>query len=322
MKRSIPDLAADLLRPQTRVRQVLLTMASVGTMSSIVIPQLYEKPGWIVGGIYIFSLALPLLIPVLFAWVEKTPEQLLRELGRMQDALSDLEKDRTRAEEERQAIEDGLRSYVTLYETSQAISEATDAVLLASPTDRREIAQRQIYSVLDRLIEKRTALFGMNDDRWTFSIYVYENDRLRPVATRRWSRESETWEHREWVPGEGHVGQAFRAGEELVCADSRDPEVAGFMAAKGGNVRDYDTELYVSFASLPLMIGDTDQPLGVLVATSDQPGRFVVPDGNSNAKNVVEPLRCAANVITTILYLTKDDGPWSGDARGGSDADC
>ncbi|MCV2891426.1 GAF domain-containing protein [Ruegeria aquimaris] len=148
----------------------------------------------------------------------------------------------------------------------------------------------------------------MNDDRWTFGLYVPEGDKLVMRVTRRWSRESEEASHREWKPGEGHVGQAFKTKRELVCRDSTDPNVRGFLIATGQNERSYDSELYMSFASVPIMIGTRPKPLGVLVATSDRRGRFA-PSNNDDENGVlpdtVEPLRVAANVIATILCLTE-----------------
>lgn len=313
MSRDVYSMLAEQLRAQGWLRRSMFILATVGAAAAGVI-SIYPRPE---DGFPIWVLVLQALglisagvVPLLFAFAEKTPEDLVRELGEQTTARGVAEAARVEAERDRDAIKGAFRGSVVLYVTAQAISEATDAVMLAPSEARREVARRQLYSVLDRLIENKFELFGMNDDRWTFGIYVPENEQLILAVTRRWSRESELGEHRAWEPGEGHVGQAFKARRELVCADSRAREVAGFMEASGGNYREYDRELYISFASVPLMIGDREEPLGILVATSDQAGRFVPPDGDDGTRDTVEPLRLAADVLASILFLTANDGSW------------
>lgn len=322
MRRKVYDMLAQQLRAQGWVRRSMFVLATAGAAVAAII-SMYPKP---VGGFPIWVLVLQALgllfagiVPLLFAFAERTPEELVRELGRQTEARELAEVARSEAEQALDALKGAFRGSVVLYITAQAISEATDAVILAQDGERREVARRQLYSILDRLIEHKSELFGMTDDRWAFGIYVHEQDQLVLPVTRRWSRESEQGRHRAWATGEGHVGQAFNARRELVCADSRAPEVAGFMEATGGNYRSYDQQLYVSFASVPLMIGNKEEPMGVLVATSDQAGRFAPPNGQDGTQDTVEPLRLAANVIATILCLTEKDGSWFSDERGMSD---
>lgn len=307
----ISDMLARQLRAQGRLRRALLVVAGLGALTAAVLPFFVgageETPVWNTG-LRIVGLLLAGGIPLLFVFVETTPEELVRELGRAKAATADAEEGKAEAEWERDAIKGAFRRSVVLYETSRAISEATDAVLLANPEMLSDVADTQMLAILDRLIERKGALFGMNDDRWTFGVYAPEGGKLVMRVTRRWSRKSEEGDHRTWLPGEGHVGQAFKTARELVCRDSNDPNVKGFMAATGKNERTYDTELYVSFASVPIMIGERQTPLGVLVATSDHAGRFAPweeGEGDIATPDTVEPLRVAANVIATILCLTE-----------------
>lgn len=323
MGNKLYEMLASQLRAQGWLRRTMFILATVGAAAAgIISVSPAPEDGFATWVVVLNALGLLFagIVPLLFTFAEKTPEEIVRELGVQTDARIRAEFAQDRAEQERDAIADALRANVTLYIISRAISETTDAVLLATKEKRRDVARRQLYSILDRLLEHKSGLFGMTDDRWTIGIYVFEGDRLRLPVTRRWSRENENGLHREWAPGEGHVGQAFRARRALVCADSRVPEIAGFMEATGMNARGYDSELYVSFASLPLMIGERDVPLGVLVATSDQPGRFVPSNGDGETMDTVEPLRLAANVIATILCLTEDDGSWFPDEKGETDA--
>lgn len=323
MENKIYSMLASQLRAQGLLRRVLFVFATVGAAGAGVISAL-EKPAdgfptWIVI-LNVLGLLFAGIVPLLFAFAEKTPEELVRELGVQTDERVKAEVERNLAERQRDAISAAYRSSIALYYISRAISETTDAVLLADGDLRRDVARRQLYSILDRLIEHKSGLFGMGDDRWTFGVYVLEDDLLKLPITRRWSRDNENGKHRVWTSGEGHVGQAFRARRELVCADSRAPDVAGFMEATGDNARGYDNELYVSFASLPLMIGGRDEPLGVLVATSDQSGRFTPSNGDGETMDTVEPLRLAAKVIATILCLTEGDGSWFPEEKGDKNA--
>lgn len=316
-------MLAKQLRAQGWLRRTMFIFATAGaTAAGIIAVSPTPEDGFPVWVLVLNAVGLlfAAIVPLLFAFAEKTPEELVLELGNQTEARDQAVTAQHQAERARDAVLAAYRSSVTLYYISRAISETTDAVLLSKADKRRDIARRQLYSILDRLIEHKSGLFGMGDDRWTLGIYVLEGDRLRLPVTRRWSRDNENSGHREWASGEGHVGQAFRARRALVCADSRTPEVAGFMEATGSNARGYDGELYVSFASLPLMIGDREEPLGVLVATSDQAGRFMPANGDGETMDTVEPLRLAANVIATILCLTESDGSWFPDQKGEKDA--
>lgn len=323
MVSSLYEIVAHQVRAQGWLRRTMFILAAFGAIFAGLM-SMREKPdeGYEVWVLVVHAVGLLFagIVPILFTFAEKTPEELIRELGKQTEKRNEAEDIQSRVESERDAISAAYRSSIALYYISRAISETTDAVLLADGDLRRDVARRQLYSILDRLIEHKSGLFGMGDDRWTFGVYVLEDDLLKLPVTRRWSRDNENGNHRVWTPGEGHVGQAFRARRELVCADSRAPDVAGFMEATGDNAREYDSELYVSFASLPLMIGGRDEPLGVLVATSDQSGRFTPSNGDGESMDTVEPLRLAANVIATILCLTEDDGSWFPEQKGDKNA--
>jgi hypothetical protein len=295
MRNAVQHAVAQL-RGQERVRRSLLGVAALGAVVAGVLSVPREGVGWS-AGFHVAGLVLAAVIPLLFAITERSAAELVGDLGSRDEALADVR-------QENEALKHAYRRTIILYETARAVAEAADAVLLAPAETRDAIAERQLLAVLDRLVERKCDLFGMNDDRWTFTIYQLHGDKLVVRVTRRWSRSAEQGPHREWQSGDGHVGQAFKARRELICSNSNDGNVAGFLAAAAADRREYDTEVYVSFASVPIMIGDAETPRGVLSVTSDQAGRFVPRDArnqNPATPDAVEPLRVAASVIATIV---------------------
>ena len=201
------------------------------------------------------------------------------------------------------AVEEEFGYATELYETSRALSEIVDPVFdekLEMVADR----DARLKRLLNILVERKQRLFGMGEERWNFSIYVWDNAKQQLVcrACRRWSQDSENQPHREWGTGDGHVGLAFKNSTEVICRDSSDASVAGLIKARGNDVRDYDAELYRSLASIPILSGGQSQPLGVVVATSDVAGRFVPKEDAE--RDSVEALRALASVLATLLRLT------------------
>jgi GAF domain-containing protein len=96
------------------------------------------------------------------------------------------------------------------------------------------------------------------------------------------------------------------------------PGVAEIIRGRGENARDYDVDTYRSFASIPISIPGREQPLGVLVATSDVVGRFI-QDGGEDALDTVEVLRALGNALATLLvaYNLRDSA--QGDSDGKND---
>jgi hypothetical protein len=76
-------------------------------------------------------------------------------------------------------------------------------------------------------------------------------------------------------------------------SDAAVPEVADLVRGRGQLNKPTDADYYRSFASIPLMLDEASQPRGVLVATSNVPGRFDL----ANSK----VLRNAAIVLTKLF---------------------
>lgn len=114
-------------------------------------------------------------------------------------------------------------------------------------------------------------------ERWAVAVYFYsgERDQLQ-LVWREKSRNHPAGDNpRSWGRGQGHVGKAFVDGKPIITADASHPDVEQLCVAPAGHERNYDQKAYRSFASIPISVSEAEhQPYGVLVGTSDKPGRF------------------------------------------------
>ena len=94
-------------------------------------------------------------------------------------------------------------------------------------------------------------------------------------------------------------------GTEQVCGDANAPGVNGLITARDDQYREYDPAIYVSFASLPIKLGDQKAPLGVFVATSDRINRFVTEEEARGAgeRDTVEALRTVTDILATMIVV-------------------
>jgi GAF domain-containing protein len=190
-----------------------------------------------------------------------------------------------------------------LYALSIALREIVEQMIAKGKFEGAEAFNAQVGSLLDLLVADKETFFGIHDERWNFAVYGWhENQKeLFCAACRRPHVSEAQAEHRKWRSGEGHVGLAFERKREFVEADLADPETAKFFSAPADKLRDYDQERYRSIASIPLMVGNVAR--GVLVATSDVPGRFKPgADQEVSGRDPVEALRLTA---ATIAMLTE-----------------
>lgn len=153
--------------------------------------------------------------------------------------------------------------------------------------------------ICEPIAEMRQVYFGFDGrEFWNFALYLWDEEGkvLTPVWRQRATNHPSQGEGRNWKPGEGHVGHAFSSKEPIVTPDATQPELAAFMF-NGGEQRDYDKVVYRSFVSQPITHSNiqANQPFGVLVATSNQAGRF----DETNAL----VLKHAATVLATVLQV-------------------
>jgi len=119
-------------------------------------------------------------------------------------------------------------------------------------------------------------LFGyIHDEKWNYVLYLYEKNNTNLVSF--WRAKSPNHPSgemgRSWKTGEGHVGQAFGKRKAVITSDATEERVRDLSEAPTRKQEGYDKETYVSFAAIPVM-KDADEPIGVLVVTSNIKNRF------------------------------------------------
>lgn len=211
--------------------------------------------------------------------------------------------------EQRDAELASLEEDYSFSERLQAVTVALREIVnqVASSGPGSEDAQRaRLGLMLDFVVADRVPLFGMVTDRFNFAIYIYDgaDQALHCAACRRPIRAEELADHRVWDSGEGHVGMAFQGKREYIAEDTSRPDARQIFDAPESKRRSDDPERYRSIASIPIRLGKED-PVGVLVATSDVERRFYLPnEGLDPARDPVEPLRVLARDVALIIELT------------------
>lgn len=262
-----------------------------GTAANLIDPkwrwQLYAVE--IVGLIMVFAGA------TLVEFLDESTAEAISRANELADSVE--ERDKAIA-----SLEQDFQYFTTLYAIAMALREMTEG-LIASGAGSTDVQERRFGAMLDVVVADRSILFGMDADRYNFAIYLYEPavQRLDCVACRRPIRAEEEARHRSWETGEGHVGLAFQIKREVVAADTSEPAAQALFDAPVEKRREDDRERYRSIASLPIRFAG-EEPYGVLVATSDTPGRFFLPEtGEKTDRDPVEPLRVLANALALAV---------------------
>ncbi len=202
---------------------------------------------WVVG------LSLSFLGTLFLVWVERSEPELLTEAEK---AIVDAE-NRAHIIER---LEDDFLWFSRLYLLSNVLREIVEQVSLhGSGSDADEV--KRYGSMLDMLVSDKGVLFGMNDERWNFAIYILNehSGELDCVACRRPTRAEEQASHRSWKPGFGHVGVSFQTSRTIVAADTSEPEARALFDAPDGQRNGDDSSRYRSIASIPIRLQDETQ---------------------------------------------------------------
>jgi hypothetical protein len=275
---------------------------------TIVLPALIASVVWYretilkLGDLYFFVLLAVFVVLQFFLFFFS-----LRAKQSVQDLYFDAKDLKTRA--------DGLESDAAtilkraeLYSFIERYGASNSSALFpyrGQPLDSNEL-QRIVGNVLDPLWTNGEGIFGFGPtERWNFVVYIF--DPYRNALVSIWRQKSQTHPSeglgREWRHGQGHVGFAFANSRPIITEDSRNPDVRNLVTAPEGHARDYDESVYVSFASIPIgPVGDQDQPLGVMVATSDRPGRF----SSENSRIIEHASLALCNALTLVAPATVD----------------
>ena len=195
--------------------------------------------------------------------------------------------------------------FTRLYAGAAALRDVVERVIASGPGTPDD-QKRRLAAMLDVAVSDSAVLFGMDSDRWNFAIYLPNAaGDLECAACRRPIRAEEEAAHRSWRPGEGHVGIAFQTQREIVAGDTSEPEAQALFDAPDGLRRSDDRVRYRSIASIPIRLTG-EQPVGILVATSDVPQRFRLNQHDEdNARDTVEPLRVLANALALAIKASE-----------------
>lgn len=224
------------------------------------------------------------------------------------DALREKKAAEGRAEDARR-LNEQLRAELVkterLGETVEAMRRSVDFAISTRSAAPDHI---EMSGLLDLLVASKDALFSMGDEQWNFSIYLWcdTEKELKAVASRRPGRGDEEKSHRSWGPGEGHVGKAFLDRRTIVSEDTQLAAVKAFFEApQGKQGSGDDSARYRSVAAVPFGFdaeNPASMPKGVVVATSDIPGRFEPSDGITDSE-AVKPIRALSNTLATLLAV-------------------
>jgi hypothetical protein len=232
-----------------------------------------------------------------------------RDLALAAEAIGHVESLRADLLDARRAGEDAddlAYRQATLTAVATSLRDLVENVLANGPGKRAAQSDR-LGRVLDILVSHKGDLFRMDDERWNFAIYLFDPraNRLRCDVCRRPTRAESDALHRDIPSGAGHVGKVFAMSREAVADDAMKAEYRQMFemdAADGG--RPDDAEVYRSIASIPIR-RPGGVPFGVLVATSNVPGRFW-PKALQEERaefDSVEPLRVCASTLAILLQV-------------------
>jgi hypothetical protein len=280
--------------------KLLLTIggALVAGIAGAAANLLDQKWRWPLYGAQIAGL---LMVAAGAALVEYLDENTAEAINRAGDLARTVEQ----RDAELASLEEDYSFSVRLQTVAVALREIVNKVAASGPGPE-DIQKARLGLMLDFIVADRVALFGMDTDRFNFAIYVYDHGDqvLHCIVCRRPIRVEEDADHRSWDPGEGHVGMAFQGRREYIAEDTSKPDARQIFDAPEPKRRSDDLERYKSIASIPIRLGKED-PMGVLVATSDVAGRFYLPkEGVDPARDPVEPLRVLARDVALTIKLT------------------
>jgi hypothetical protein len=158
----------------------------------------------------------------------------------------------------------------------------------------------------------RQAIDYSGSDFFTLTIYRCQGTGITEQAyriARQWTHPGMSDSGRNfWVKSDGYTGAAWALGisnpaAEVILADTGLLSVQKQYPVR--NVTDPEREkLYRSVAAIPVLIKTTNQPWGIVTATSDRPGIFS-PDEDRNKAQNVEMIRDVARIAALASVLAR-----------------
>lgn len=223
----------------------------------------------------------------------------------MQQTRLDLEKARLESESQEDALRREAEWYAGLYLMSAQMRE------YVSDTFSFDVQDYDFDDDIDRLLTQTGHELGAlmdfeSGEHWTISVYLFRktdqdhDHRLHCVSTLRADRAREQKRYRSWGLGEGVVGYAFQARKEIIVEDARDLSVAGWILIPERLKQEDDFHYYVSMVGVPIQVDHSDEPIGVVMATSDRAKRFAIDEMDGRGTDEIEPLRLLADMVALM----------------------
>lgn len=232
---------------------------------------------------------------------EQTAPQALEAARRALDEAKRRELSQIAHAYELESLTDDWRWLSELYSAAGVLREAVENLISSD-----ELSDADLQRLLDGIGRQLHGLLGYGGgEYWTIAIFRYSAEgtssgELRCVAHQRSDRSDESRERRSWLPGEGIAGHSYQANREIVVHDVRDAQNGGWVHVPPHKRKPEDSERYRSMAAVPVRVSGMERLWGVVVATSDQPGRFTI-DSEGSVSRSVEPLRLFAGMVALAI---------------------
>lgn len=295
MVKSWSDHLLDNIRPKARASKIARSIPNFLGAVFIAVGQVWmtSQTPWQLEWstpIFWFGIILVILTGVILLFFDKDILSLIIDLKASED-LADERSDYIYYLEQREKILLDWQSVTKLL--AELLDEA-----LANPTLDPEKKKAVFTAVVEILADYKFSLFRIADEYCNISIYEHsvETGCLECIACYRSRPSDALGGHRTWKVGEGHVGKAFELQRELICGDSSAHDIKPWISASPANFDALDDERYVSLAAVPIGV-NAEEPIGVLIVTSNVPMRFANSDENHGNENVKEERRLAVAAL-------------------------
>ena len=293
--KSSSDHLLEYIRPVARVLKAARLITSALGVVAIAIGQTWmtSQTAWqLEWASFIFWGGVGAIVVTGFIlfFFEKDSASLLLDLN-ASEALVGEQSDHIRYLERREEI---LLSWQSV---TKLLAELLDQALT---TPDLSLEKKKVFftAVVEILADYKFSLFRIADEYCNISIYEHsaEKNYLECIACYRSRPSDALGDHRTWKVGEGHVGKAFELQRELICGNSSAPDIKTWISASPNNFDARDDERYVSLAAVPIGV-NAEEPVGVLIVTSNVPMRFANSDENHGDENVREERRLAVAAL-------------------------
>lgn len=267
------------------------------------------------------------LVTLAAIWILFTEEGLPAALDEARRALEharrlevELERKRDQYESERELLHRNLAQGTA----ELVLMDAQQRRLINLTNIFREGVERAVANgaaadiSLQRLLDgSRRLLLGVigciGDERWTITIFRKNGRKLVRVANLTADSAEPATAVREWAPGFGWAGTAFLTEHEMVYPDTHLPSAIRPNVSVADR-RDDDDARYRSVAAVPIRVAGMSKPWGVLVATSDQVGRYDPSEGLGGIS--AQAVRMLAGMAALIAAVEKSSFAHSRNAAG------